>query len=96
MTTAQEAKQLVARIHSQLLEPAHDLRAILRQCYLLCNLLGWTDTESWFDHELNGFVPEEEVPPNRIVAGVRQWQATSLDEIMRSTAAQQTAASTFI
>ena len=96
MTTPQvEAKVLIRELTTQVTEPGHDLRMIMRKCYMLCNLLGWSEQASWFDRELNGYGPEDELPTYRIVPGLKEWEAEAIHDRIRSVSAAYVGARTF-
>lgn len=73
MTTPQEeAIEIFVSVIKQLVNPTHDLKAILLQCQHACELMGWENVRDWFRNEISGYKPEQ-IPNYRKIYGNTSW-----------------------
>jgi hypothetical protein len=82
-TPQEEAITHLSDVILQLTSQSRDIKAILRKCLIVCELLGWESQKTWFHQELAGYDPTSTLPSHRRIAGKRKWQpaATMPDKI---------------
>lgn len=79
----EEAARLFEEVVQALCEPQPDLVSCLRKGLRACQLVRWTDTESWFQGELNGYAMESHIPPYRRVAATLEWRTHGIRAAVR-------------
>ena len=68
-----EALNLLLQVIQDMTNPPFDLKANLRRCQHVCELLGWHARRDWFHQELNGYYQATPLPAYRRIKGSRQW-----------------------
>jgi AbiTii-like protein len=62
---------LLRRIQDAAVDSRTNIADVLRQCAVLAARLGHEPFKKWVDEELNGYEPEAELPPYRILTGLQ-------------------------
>jgi len=73
-TPQEEAVLLLNEVISELTRIPRDIKAILRKCLLVCEILSWKSQGDWFHQELNGYNQITKLPAHREIRGRRMWQ----------------------
>ncbi|HLO14524.1 MAG TPA: hypothetical protein VK206_06835 [Anaerolineales bacterium] len=68
-----EALDILKRVINDLTNPPFNLKANLRRCQHVCEILGWQSKRDWFHQEVNGYYPNTPLPDYRKIQGTRQW-----------------------
>jgi len=71
-----EAIIILQNVNNDLTSPDRDLKIIFRKCQHTCEILGWENTKTWFQQELNGYPTDQSLPSYRRILGKRLWEIT--------------------
>lgn len=81
-TRSDEAASLLGEIVSDIVSRKFELLAVLRKAYHACVLVGWSDSQRWFQRELEGYPQGAELPWYRQgIQGETVWAAASIYDI---------------
>ena len=81
-TRNEQAIDLISTVISEIIAGDPDLVRLLRSCFHATGLTGWSEAQSWFQHELEGFPTEATLPSYRQnIAGEIAWRPASTYDI---------------
>lgn len=72
-TAQQEALRLLDGVVKAFTTGQQNLEVCLRSCRHACEILGWTESKSWFDRQLIGYSDGAEVDDFRAIRGLTRW-----------------------
>lgn len=74
MPPQDEAVLLLKDVINELTTSARDIKAVMRKCQHVCELLEWEPQKSWFHQEINGYYATTPIPAHRIILVQRIWE----------------------
>jgi len=74
MPSQDEAVSILKDVIDELTASNRDIKAVLRKCQHVCELLGWDPQKSWFHQELNGYYATTPIPAHRKILVQKVWE----------------------
>ena len=74
MSSQEEVISLLREVIDELTVSTCDIKAVLRKCQHVCELLRWEPQKSWFHQEINGYYITTPVPAHRKIIVQKVWK----------------------